>query len=88
MFRENAKCQTPTPRLQTIPQRKTTSWNHQRDSTALPSPHSKGDNNAPGIHPGGGDSREEVAGTGCRRECGGGVERGDSKRRRGEAVGG
>ena len=28
--------------LQTIPQRKTTSWNHQKDYAALPVVHSKG----------------------------------------------
>ena len=51
MFREDAKCQTPTPRLQIIPQRMATSWNHQRGSIAVLSPHSKGENNIPGIHP-------------------------------------
>ena len=50
MLGENPERETPPPRMQNLPEREGSSWNHSRNNPALPPFHIKGNHNAPELH--------------------------------------
>ena len=63
MLGENPERETPTPRMQNLPEREGSSWNHSRNNPTLPPLHVEGNHNAPGLHQVNKSSHTTVAST-------------------------